>query len=1393
MVIEAKDLTESPITGKPFGNLAEGSVFVSLDRKVNKRGNVVDREVSMVGAQSQSYFLDTIQRIEDKTYGDTLETIMSFKFNRKDVENEQTLKLILNVLKYGVTVEETGMKYYRTLRTPSHMRAGGAWLSTRPAEYREIFSFGIEKGISTSFDTVVSKHESQLTLNCTNTLPTSLNLVDEDGNARRIRIAFVEDVERTVKVPIVTVKDGVNETSNHDLDGKAVRVIGEPDKAGNPNIVYDIANGERTQDITMTDGFMLATFEIFALLADDLRLTDREREYFNAIQFRMPYLKGMCVSFDIKAYAESVGVAIVKDIYGNDVNLQEVDMIIPKSVFKGAGHFKSADDYIERVLEGKFTIDGVEYAYFTNNDYLRIVNVNKDKDEYNDYTYQYLQALTNLGFDSVVGFTDTIFQYTDRALDDIYACKALLGMIASEQEDYNESLVSKVQYILELKPSAFKTAFVQNRIKDMIERMVLDQAKGRVKIKGAYHFIIGDPTLLFLNKDNTNSLVLPTDEVAGIVPNGRHFQVGKAEGDKSIATRSPLICSSEPVAIAWTSNDELMKWLGHLNGITILNSYEPVAMRAGGADYDGDKWFESEDERLINAIETDGNGQQLPLAISPLENVKPLKEPVSPEALYKADERTLDNKTGLYTNMGTFYQNMKLHVIKVFGDLINAIRTGACSKELAYAEFKALVETDNCPLESFTAEYALSRLNSERAKLLADLEYRITIVRFASAGEIDFPKHGVRFDFPAKCVTKDVPLWLHRNKMPATGVNRLEGKLGSVKYTWEEFNEFTGKLVVKELIELNTPMQVLDNHVHTRWNTTKMKPASVQANILDDLLGVGFVIPPVCNVIKDEVTEIRTRFCKAATEIQMSDLDSEKRMDAFRTMYNEFTEETTKFTDREAFAITAIIISQYDKNNSSDNFAFVCAFDGIVSLLSKKADVTPRTIRIDVPRYTDSVTVDSDGAWYVDPLTGECITVELPIELERGVYRVIDNINSRFLAFNKVLTDEDKASIVKFAQGHTVAKKTHIINLYQHIDYTMTLLGFDSYGENVETVLARLHANNGYFKIVPNEVDGVVRPGVELDGKVVGSIAYLDTLRLDGKKGAVQLDRMYGKLVKATITSDKYIKDKTTGLRKLAKSIKVDGKVESVLSINKQLEDWQTQLPLENWYFQTEWYTFANFGFNVHSFDISDTVALNQQIAQIVLERDGIYTTIPVGYVGGADSLALGAINQGGTIINPCDVPVDFKALICREVSFAFARRDYVAPEVVTDQEEDKEYAEDRAIWNKTVARYRKLGLSSVTEYVEFATATHNIDTEQPMKDILVAIDSKEREIKRQATIQKNILARIQEKHELAKKEQLEKALAKYERSLLIKAKAKELHISNSECRKKVESGEITL
>lgn len=978
-----------------------------------------------------------------------------------------------------------------------------------------------------------------------------------------------------------------------------------------------------------------------------------------------------------------------------------------------------------RVNLGKFSTYTEQVPYFKDNTVLRVANVTKVKDEYHKLTYQYLQSLLNLDINGLIPLTQPIYKAVANCTTDITVAKALFGMVHDESANkYSRTLVSKACELMELNQDTFRSKFVQNRILSTMNNLISDQKRGSVMAKGGYHFIAPEPAIFFyqkgIKKGKNGRYYVPTLKKAtkvGLLKRGRTYLRGRR--GKSLGFRSPLIHASEVAQLDFGSDkdgdSELDRWYGHLYGVILFNSYDTTAMRMGGADYDGDKIYLLDNNAPENQVIISNYQPDLPLIVSPLENLKAHQVCISKEEMLKVDERTLQNYTGEYTNMGTYYQNFKYHVNYRFDRLVKMLdqqNPSFWNEFLALMPKSAYVYNE---LSQLTYDQVRQFILTELVRVNEDCDYKVTMIRIAQAGEIDFTKHGTRFALPMEVETNRVPLWLKDYTLPENGITQEVVDYGIIEYSWLSEK---GK---KTLYKMDTPMQALCDDVTIYHSQAKL---NIKENALTDVmslfLGGNYIIPQSVKAIYDDVAFIAESFCNEVAHVTKTTKgrDIEYRTRAFIAVYNKYTEICKAFTDRKALAISGLFFEQMKDSKSS--FAFICCYDGLIELLLEQPTVSPRIARISVPSWADTIYVNEEGKTgyimdgsykelsvslpfvnsfcnlevkdgkvnTVDTATACIYTTEvdledgvyayngksfivynkkyikLPTTLSVGSYAVKSYFGKTYIAFGHILSDKSKKELSdarydnRTAQGRTVRNEDGDIISREHV---------------VEIVASK----RDKFQIVG--MGRVEQPTnavevVELIKEYSGQCMVIEGLKDDGT--TAPMVSIGGRIVGMIATKDnlKINKDYVVNYRQMyghvfrlsisGASRRIDGT--PLLSL-EVLAEVITQKPLKSvinkvhslcdlskWYWNVDWKTFQDFGYTFKGVSFFADPEMDKEFATVALDCNGEDLFVIVSRTGAG--LNISRMIYNNQLIDLAELPKDFDGVVYRAVSYLYAQ-----------------------------------------------------------------------------------------------------------------------------------------
>ena len=362
---------------------------------------------------------------------------------------------------------------------------------------------------------------------------------------------------------------------------------------------------ERKEDFTVTefDGEGLISKE-YAAQVDKVLGSQRKHSSF---QVRLPFVKGMLHQVDFHDFLLSAGTTHLTDLWGVKHPVNQVDIILTKSMFKGYGWLtengKSWEDYWSAFRKYRHA--------------LYITNVSKERP----------QAFTQLNYQFLTTLSMTAEEFRPRDLPD--------GWDHSPEEDPRQWLTKSTEteyyklcadpdyrrqvftqqakwwgtdhksrpYLLGKlleKNSAFLGESVyQEQLDAMAQGLLQDYALGRLQVAGDTRFLSGDLLrflMLLMDTDlrTKTKKQFPYLEAALNSPlNDNSFYAPKPAyqpGESCTLLRNPHIARNEEIQLLPHHPVENMRkyFFGHLTDVVMVDSFMYAAERLGGADFDGD-------------------------------------------------------------------------------------------------------------------------------------------------------------------------------------------------------------------------------------------------------------------------------------------------------------------------------------------------------------------------------------------------------------------------------------------------------------------------------------------------------------------------------------------------------------------------------------------------------------------------------------------------------------------------------------------------------------------------------------------------------------------------------------------------------------------------------------
>ena len=285
---------------------------------------------------------------------------------------------------------------------------------------------------------------------------------------------------------------------------------------------------------------------------------------------RSAFIKGMVAVFDFHQFAEKNNKQIVKDCYGKEHNINDIDVILTVSQFKMWKKYASLDEYNSYVKM-----------------YGHVWGVSKfpkasDK-EYSLYNYQYVQTLDldDQGISDLTAYTEDWLRKICSG-DELYTKLFAYG-VGPKTKSVNKAMEhTDMGYLKALCTDfeLFNDDYIRRKIFQLAQKKI-DEAKiGRLWVRGNYQTMIADPYALAQHAFGL--------EVTGLLPKDCHYSEFWVErGVKKVdCLRSPMVDASEHKVSNIISNEEIEFWYQYLYSGIVMNVWGLDVINHSDSDFD---------------------------------------------------------------------------------------------------------------------------------------------------------------------------------------------------------------------------------------------------------------------------------------------------------------------------------------------------------------------------------------------------------------------------------------------------------------------------------------------------------------------------------------------------------------------------------------------------------------------------------------------------------------------------------------------------------------------------------------------------------------------------------------------------------------------------------------
>lgn len=370
---------------------------------------------------------------------------------------------------------------------------------------------------------------------------------------------------------------------------KGVLVVDDCETEFLSDIIYltDEGDGEpvmeerKNEKITMdaSDGYGIMLPSLAERWSEELGL-----DYIvSGVNTRFSFEKGMVFTFDFIDFADKVaGKYIVKDAWGNEVDVREVELILTTSMVKLWDSYASCDEYINKSIENGYTFGIAKTCP-------------KELETERNLNYQFIQSYDLEDEDIEELIAPTMNEIKDVLGGDWRKTVLFLkgaGLNADNIERIDDDFIKAIM----IEPKMVDDPFVQNTVYQLIRNRINEAKVGVLKVHGNYSIVSGDPYSLCQSIFGL--------EITGLLKSGEIYNQYWADyrAEKLACFRAPMTCHNNIRLVVPVGNDTVRYWYQYMKTCTIFNSWDTASNALNGCDFDGDLVMLTDNSVLVNKL-----------------------------------------------------------------------------------------------------------------------------------------------------------------------------------------------------------------------------------------------------------------------------------------------------------------------------------------------------------------------------------------------------------------------------------------------------------------------------------------------------------------------------------------------------------------------------------------------------------------------------------------------------------------------------------------------------------------------------------------------------------------------------------------------------------------------
>lgn len=387
----------------------------------------------------------------------------------------------------------------------------------------------------------------------------------------------------------------------------------------------------------------------------------------SGLNSRMSWMKGMIFTFDFVDFADKVaGSYIVKDAWGNDVDVRNVELVLTTSMLKLWDSYDSIDSYLENSIENGYTFGITKVCP-------------KELENERATNYQFLQS-----YELSDGEIDELIAPTVNKIKDVlggdWRKTVLFLQGCGLREDNLKSVTDGIGKAIMIDSRMMDDPYVKTQVYQAIKNRINEAKVGVLDVHGNYSIICGDPYALCQSMFD-----LP---VTGLMKAGEIYNKYWSDcgSENLVCFRAPMSTHENIRAVKVHRSDEASYWYQYMTTCTMMNCWDTITHALNGADEDGDLIMLTDNRVLVECH------KKLPTIMCVQR--KATKKVVTEEDAIDANIASFGNEIGKITNRVTSMFEVQSRFEKgsrEYNELAYRIRCGQLIQQNAIDKAKGIV------------------------------------------------------------------------------------------------------------------------------------------------------------------------------------------------------------------------------------------------------------------------------------------------------------------------------------------------------------------------------------------------------------------------------------------------------------------------------------------------------------------------------------------------------------------------------------------------------------------------------------------------------------------------------------------------------------------------------